>query len=135
LRRSGRRRPLVAIVTKADAVDRGRLAEHLLEVSGLVEADDIVPVSALDGYQVDVLTDVLVGHLPPGPPLYPEGELTDEPESVLIAELVREAALEGVRDELPHSLAVVLEEIVPREDRPSDDPLLDVRVTLFVERE
>jgi GTP-binding protein Era len=130
-----RGRPLVAVVTKADAVDRGRLTEHLVAVSQLLEADDIVPVSAVDGYQVDVLADVLVAHLPPGPPLYPDGELTDEPESVLIAELVREAALEGVRDELPHSLAVVLEEIAPREDRPADDPLLDVRVTLFVERE
>jgi GTPase len=130
-----RGRPVVVVATKADAVDRGRLTEHLLAVSELVEADDVVPVSAVDGYQVDVLADVLVGHLPPGPPLYPEGELTDEPESVLIAELVREAVLEGVRDELPHSLAVVLEEIVPREDRPADDPLLDVRVTLFVERE
>ncbi len=129
------RRPVVAIVTKADAVDRGRLAEHLLAVSELVEADDVVPVSAVEGYQVDVLADVLVGHLPPGPPLYPEGELTDEPESVLVAELVREAALEGVRDELPHSLAVVLEEMVPREGRPDDDPLLDVRVWLYVERE
>jgi GTP-binding protein Era len=136
LRRGARRpRPLVAIVTKADTVDRGRLAEHLMAVSELVDADDIVPVSAVDGYQVDVLTDVLVGHLRPGPPLYPDGELTDEPESVLIAELVREAALEGVRDELPHSLAVVLEEIVPREDRPEDDPLLDVRVFVYVERE
>jgi GTP-binding protein Era len=130
-----RGRPLVAVATKADAVDRGRLAEHLLAVSELVEADDVVPVSAVDGYQVDLLADILVSHLPPGPPLYPDGELTDEPESVLVAELVREAALEGVRDELPHSLAVVLEEMVPREDRPTDDPLLDVRVTLFVERE
>jgi GTP-binding protein Era len=133
-----RGRPIVAVATKADAVDRGRLAEHLLAVAELVEpleGVDVVPVSAVDGYQVDVLADVLVSHLPPGPPLYPDGELTDEPEGVLVAELVREAALEGVRDELPHSLAVVLEEIVPREDRPADDPLLDVRVTLFVERE
>jgi GTPase len=130
-----RGRPLVAVATKADAVDRGRLTEHLLAVSELVDADDVVPVSAVDGYQVDLLADVLVSHLPPGPPLYPEGELTDEPESVLIAELVREAALEGVRDELPHSLAVVLDEIEAREDRPADDPLLDVRVILFVERE
>jgi GTP-binding protein Era len=130
-----RGRPIVAIATKADAVARGRLAEHLVAVSELVDADDVVPVSAVDGYQVDVLADVLVSHLPPGPALYPDGELTDEPENVLIAELVREAALEGVRDELPHSLAVVLEEIVPREDRPEDDPLLDVRVILYVERE
>ena len=57
---------------------------------------------------------MLAEHLPPSPgPLYPDGELTDEPELVMIAELVREAALEGVRDELPHSLAVVVEEIVP----------------------
>jgi GTP-binding protein Era len=106
-----------------------------MAVDALVDADDVVPVSAVDGYQLDVLADVLVGHLPPGPPLYPEGELTDEPANVLIAELVREAALEGVRDELPHSLAVVVDEVEPREDRPADDPLLDVRVHLFVERD
>jgi GTPase len=135
LRRGRRRTPLVSIVTKADAVERARLAEHLLEVSRLVDADDVVPVSAVDGYQVDVLTDVLVSHLPPGPPLYPAGELTDEPEQVMIAELVREAALEGVRDELPHSLAVVVDEVEAREGRPADDPLLDVRVVLYVERE
>lgn len=132
---SGGGTPVVSIVTKADAVDRARLAEHLVAASELVEADDVVPVSAVEGFQLDVLTDVLVGHLPPGPQLYPEGELTDEPANVLIAELVREAALEGVRDELPHSLAVVVDEVVPREDRPVDDPLLDVRVILFVERE
>ena len=134
--RKGRRgTPVVAIVTKADLVEKAALAAHLLEVSELVEADDIVPISAKKGFQVDVLTDVLVGHLPPGPPLYPAGELTDEPEHVMIAELVREAALEGVRDELPHSLAVVVDEVVPREGRSPDDPLVDVRVLLYVERE
>ncbi len=77
---------------------------------------------------------MIVSHLPEGPPLYPDGELTDEPEQIMIAELVREAALEGVRDELPHSLAVVVEEMVARPDRPADDPLLDVHVWLYVER-
>ena len=72
--------------------------------------------------------------MPPSPPLYPDGHLTDEPEAKMVAELIREAALEGVRDELPHSLAVVVEEIVPREGRPEDRPLLDVRVNLYVER-
>jgi len=130
-------------VTKADLVDRGTLAAHLLAVDRLGEAAggwaDIVPVSAQDGYQVDVLTDVLVSHLPEGPELYPGGELTDEPEAVMVAELVREAALEGVRDELPHSLAVQVEEIVPREGSGDEasgrPPLLDVRVNLFVERD
>jgi GTP-binding protein Era len=127
--------PVVAVATKADLVSKGRLAEHLMAVSELGEWADIVPVSAVDGYQVDTLTDVLVGHLQPGPPLYPDGELTDEPEAVMVAELVREAALEGVRDELPHSLAVVVDEITLREGGDPERPLLDVRVQLFVERD
>ncbi|WP_046528659.1 GTPase Era [Cellulomonas sp. FA1] len=129
--------PVVAVVTKADKVPRARLAEQLVAVDQLGEWADVVPVSAQDGYQVDVVADVLVGHLPEGPALYPEGELTDEPEQVMVAELVREAALEGVRDELPHSLAVVVEEIVPREQPPGADgrQLLDVRVNLYVERD
>lgn len=136
LARDGRGTPVVAVVTKADTVGKGRLAEHLLAVQNLGEWADIVPVSAVSGYQVKVLEDVLVGHLSEGPALYPEGELTDEPDSVMVAELVREAALEGVRDELPHSLAVVVEEIVPRETPSSDGtPMLDVRVHLFVERD
>lgn len=133
--------PVVALATKADLVDRARLAEHLMEIDRLGHVEgmsgwaDIVPVSAVDGYQVDVVSEVLAGHLPESPALYPDGELTDESESVMVAELVREAALEGVRDELPHSLAVVVEEIEPREGRPENSPLLDVRVSLFVERE
>ena len=127
----GGRTPVVAVVTKTDKVPRQRVMEQLLAVSALGEWADVVPTSATDGFQVDTLADVLVSHLPEGPMLYPDGELTDEPASVMVAELVREAALEGVRDELPHSLAVVVDEIVPREG--SD--LLDVRVDLFVERD
>ena len=81
------------------------------------------------------LADLLVARLPEGPVLYPDGELTDEPEQVLIGELIREAALEGVRDELPHSIAVTVEEMHLREDRPEDKPLLDVYATLHVERD
>jgi GTPase len=135
LARGRRRTPVVAVVTKADLVTREELAVHLLAVDGLGEWDDIVPVSAKDGYQVDALSDVLVGHLPEGVDLYPGGELTDEPEAVMVAELVREAALEGVRDELPHSLAVVVDEISMREGGSGPNPLLDVRVHLFVERD
>ncbi|MGN8246184.1 GTPase Era [Cellulomonas soli] len=135
LSRDGRGTPVVAIVTKADLVGKGRLAEHLLAVQQLGEWAEIVPVSAQSGYQVEVLADVLVSYLPQGPALYPEGELTDEPEQVMVAELVREAALEGVRDELPHSLAVVVEEIVPREGTGDGTPMLDVRVNLYVERD
>ncbi len=127
------RTTLVAIVTKIDRVPKERLAAQLMAVSELVGQDtEIVPVSATTGEQVDVLIGVLVDKLPPGPAFYPEGELTDEPEEVLMAELIREAALEGVRDELPHSLAVVIEEVSPREGR---DDLIDVHAILFVERD
>ena len=78
------------------------MAEQLLAVSELGDWAEVVPVSAVTGFQVDLLADLLVPHLPEGPPLYPDGELTDEPEQIMVAELIREAALEGVRDELPH---------------------------------
>jgi GTP-binding protein Era len=130
-----RRRPVVAIATKIDTVDRERLAEHLIAIDQLGNWDAIVPCSAVDGRQVQDVAQVLSTYLPTSPgPLYPEGQLTDEPDVVMIAELVREAALEGVRDELPHSLAVVVEEMVQRPDRPEDKPLLDIRVNVFVER-
>jgi GTP-binding protein Era len=134
-----RRRPTFAIVTKADLADREEMTQHLVEVDAMsqetgVEWDEIVPVSATEGFQVDLLTDLLIARLPAGPAFYPEGELTDEPEEVLVAELVREAALEGVRDELPHSIAVVVEEMGPREGRPPDKPLLDIYANLYVER-
>ena len=130
------RTPVVALATKAHLVDSKRLVEHLIGIEQLGDWADIVPVSSLEGYQVDVVSDVLCSHLPVSPPLYPEGELTDEPERVMVAELVREAALEGVRDELPHSLAVVVEEMNERPDRSeAQGPLLDVHVTVFVERQ
>ncbi len=123
--------PVVAIVTKTDQASKAQIAGQLAAVAGLGAWADIVPVSAVTGFQLDVLTDVLVGYLPPGRPLYPDGELTDEPEQQLVAELIREAILEGVRDELPHSIAVVVDEMVPREGR---DDLVDVRAVMYVER-
>jgi len=124
---------LVVVVTKIDKVSKDRVAVQLLAVSELVgPGAEIVPASATTGENLDVLTDVLAALLPPGPAFYPDGELTDEPEEVLMAELIREAALEGVRDELPHSLAVVIDEVSPRPDR---DDLIDVHAILYVERD
>ncbi|PZU42248.1 MAG: GTPase Era [Arsenicicoccus sp.] len=129
-----RRVPVVAIATKSDAVTRDRLAEHLVAIDQLGDWDAIIPCSATGGEQVEEVADVLASYLPASPALYPADQITDESTLVQIAELVREAALEGVRDELPHSLAVQVEEIVPREDRPEGSPLSDVRVNVFVER-
>lgn len=127
--------PVVCIVTKADKVDRAGLVEALTAAGELMDFADIVPVSAVDDFQVDTVDEVLAKHLPLSPPLYPDGDITDEPERVLIAEFVREAALEDIRDELPHSLAVQVEEIRPREDRPEDRPLMEVYVNMYVERQ
>lgn len=123
---------LVVVVTKIDTVPKDKLAAQLTAVGELVDQAEIVPVSAVTGEQIDVLIDVLAAALPPGPAFYPDGELTDEPEEVLMAEFIREAALEGVRDELPHSLAVVIDEVSPREER---DDLIDVHAVLYVERD
>src|SRR6195952_3924658 len=127
------RTTLVVIVTKTDKVSKEKVAAQLIAVSELTGGSaEIVPVSATTGEQVELLTGVLAGLLPPGPAFYPDGELTDEPEEVLMAELIREAALEGVRDELPHSLAVVIEDVESREGR---DDLIDVHAILYVERD
>jgi len=123
--------PVVAVVTKTDQASRQQIAAQLAAVAQLGDWADVVPVSAVSGFQLDVLADVLVSHLPEGRPLYPEGEETDEPEQQLVAELIREAILEGVRDELPHSIAVVVEEMAPREGR---DDLIDVHALMYVER-
>jgi GTP-binding protein Era len=134
-----RRTPKVAVATKTDLATGERIGQHLLDIAELgrttgTEWAEIVPVSAVSGDQVGLLADLLVGLMPEGPPLYPDGDLTDAPEEVLVAELIREAALDGVRDELPHSIAVVVEEMGLREDRPAERPLLDVSANLYVER-
>jgi GTP-binding protein Era len=135
-----RRKPIVAVVTKTDKVTKAVLAQRLAQVGELAddigfEWSDVVPVSALTGSQVELLVGELIGQLPEGPVLFPDGDYSDEPIEIAVAELIREAALDGVEDELPHSIAVVVDEIEPREDRPVDRPLTDVRASLFVERD
>jgi GTPase len=131
------RTPIIGIVTKTDRVPRQRVAEQLLAVSQLTDFAEIVPVSAVSGQQVDLLTDLLVARLPIGGRLYPDAEITDEPMETRIAELVREAALDGVREELPHSLAALVTEIVPPGSDQGEKPkslVTKVFVTIFVER-
>jgi len=120
---------VVAVVTKTDLVSRADLAAQLVAVSELAAFADVVPASAVTGDGLDTLTDVLVSHLPESPRLYPDDMLTDEPEQVLIGELVREAALEGVRDELPHSIAVLVEEMFV------EGALTKIYADVYVERQ
>ncbi|MDE0547024.1 GTPase Era [Microbacterium sp. C7(2022)] len=122
----------VAIVTKTDAATREQITERLIEVDQLREDwAAVIPLSAFTRDQLDVLSDELLSLMPTGPALYPEDIVTDESREDRIAEIIREAALDGVRDELPHSIAVVVQDIAPRED--SD--LIDIYADLVIERD
>jgi GTPase len=135
-----RRTPVILVITKTDAVSKDGVAQALVAAHQMCIAEglavaEVVPVSANTGENVDELTDLFIDQLPSGPPLYPDDVVTDEPEETLVAELIREAALDGVREELPHSMAVTISEMGLREGRPAEDPLLDVYATIHVERD
>ncbi|MDQ3732764.1 MAG: GTPase Era [Actinomycetota bacterium] len=121
---------LIVAVTKTDLARPDQVAQQLVAVSGQIDAAHYVPLSAKTGAGVDTLLDLLMSGLPDGPALYPDGTLTDEPEKVLVAELIREAALSGLSQELPHSVAVTVEEMTKRDN----GDLVDIQAVLYVER-
>ncbi|WP_424445716.1 GTPase Era [Microbacterium sp. CH-015] len=122
----------VAIVTKTDVASREEITERLMEVDSLREDwSAVIPLSAVAGEQLDVLADELLALMPEGPALYEDGVVTDESLEDRIAEIIREAALEGVRDELPHSIAVTIDDISRREE----GEITDIYANLVVERD
>ncbi|HIW67078.1 GTPase Era [Dietzia aerolata] len=125
--------PVMGLVTKIDSVSKQKVMEQLVAVSKFLGPDaEVVPVSAVSGEQVDVVAEVIASLLPEGPQFYPDDIITEETDESRMAELIREAALEGVRDELPHSIAVTIEEVLPHEGR---DDMVDVHATVYVERQ
>lgn len=121
--------PLLGIITKVDKVSRDQVAAQLLAVHELLGPDcELIPVSALTREQIDVLLDVIAGQLPEGPKFYPDDHLTDDDLETRIAEIIREAALGGLKEELPHSVAVQIDEIIEHEERS------DVHAIIYVER-
>ncbi|MCL2482986.1 MAG: GTPase Era [Propionibacteriaceae bacterium] len=131
---------LVALATKLDAAPAPRVSQHLVDIQNLESEleltwTEIVPVSAVSGENLDLVRDLLVAQLPEGPAYYPDGEVTDEPTQTLVAELIREVALAQAYQELPHSIAVTVEEMGLRPGRDEDKPLLDIYASLVVERE
>jgi GTPase len=143
--------PKLAVVNKMDAASRERTVPSLQTVSELGDWSEVVPISALTGEQLDVLTELIFRYLPEGPPVFPEGQVTDEPERHFVAEVIREKAISVVREELPHSIAVVVDEMGPPDEvpigpreraEPSEQAeratprrdLLVIRADLFVER-
>lgn len=134
------KKPKIGVVTKLDSASQADVAERLVELDQLgkecqIQWQELIPVSAKTRANLDKLLDLIIPLLPEGPALYPEGILTDEPVETMVAEFIREAALDDLRDELPHSLAVVVESIEPDEQRPSDRPLMRIRASIYVERD
>ena len=121
--------PIVGIVTKLDKTGKDTVGERLLELHELLGQDaELVPVSATQQVQIDTLLDVLVDKLPQGPRFYPEDHTTDEDTETRIAELIREEALRGLRDELPHSVAVQIDEMI------QEDRRVKIYAVLYLER-
>jgi GTP-binding protein Era len=128
------RTPVIAVVNKIDAARREQVVAALDATGKLGDWAEVVPVSARSGEQVDLLADLLVERLPDGPLLYPQGQVTDEPEQRVFAEVIREKALAMVHDELPHSIAVVVEETQSTGTEEDREGLLTIRAVLYVER-
>jgi GTPase len=129
--------PVVAVANKIDRLrDKQQLLPALEQLDGLLGEDrrfaEVVPVSAADGDNVDRLTEVLISHLPEGPRLLAGDQVTDQPERQLAAEILREHLIRRTRDELPHSIAVTVDEVRPSEDR---EDLLEVEAVIHVERD
>lgn len=135
VRKAAPRTPVVGIVTKLDKASKDEVGAQLIALHDLLDGGDggdVVPVSATGAVQLDVLLDVVSGLLPEGPKLYPDDHVTDDDRDTRMSELIREAALSGLHDELPHSVAVQIDEVLPSEDR---DGVLDVHAVIFLERE
>ena len=128
--------PAVLVVNKTDAAGSDAVFDHLATAAAeLGEFDAYVPLSALTGEGVDALVEELEARLPDGPQYFPEGMVTDQPETFLAAELVREQLLQIAREELPHSIAVTVEEMEDDPEQPPRDDLLRLAVTIRVERD
>ncbi|HET6496941.1 MAG TPA: GTPase Era [Thermoleophilia bacterium] len=123
--------PAVFALNKIDLVDEARLAVRLKEARAIVGAHDVLSVSALCGDGLDGVLRRLVVAMPTGPVYFPEGQFSDQPLEMLIAELIREQALQRTREEVPHAVAVEVTDLVERSDR----PLIEIQAHLIVETE
>ena len=134
------KKPKIGVLTKIDNVKQNVIAERLVELDKLAkelnfEWEEIVPISSLTGENLEKLIELIIKYLPLGPELYPQEVITDESIETMISEYIREAALEDLREELPHSLAVVVQKIETDEDRPADKPLMKIYAEIYVERD
>ncbi|MFY4774889.1 GTPase Era [Metabacillus sp. RGM 3146] len=122
--------PVFLVINKIDQIHPDRLFPLIEQYKALYPFKEVVPISALQGNNVDTLLENLTGYLPEGPQYYPADQVTDHPERFIISELIREKVLHLTREEIPHSVAVVIEAIERR-----DEGAIYVSATIMVERD
>ena len=126
----------ICAVTMTDMVSKNEIAQKLLAAQDLARKagfdwDEIVPLSAFTDDQIQLLIDLLIKYAEPGPAFFPKDSSTDQDKNIAIAELIRESAISDLRDEIPHSVAVLIDEFQERQDR----PLIDIHASIIVERD
>lgn len=126
----GTRSPVILVINKIDTIHPEELFTIITKYKDLFEFAEIVPISALQGNNVDRLLEVIKNYLPEGPQYYPANQVTDHPERFIISELIREKVLHLTREEVPHSIAVIIEQI----ERRTEGNAIYVNATIVVER-
>lgn len=122
--------PIMLIINKSDLISKDQLLVRIDQYKNLVQAQEIIPISALTGDNVDVLLNEIQRRLPEGPMYFASDQITDHPERFIIAELIREKVLHLTHEEIPHSIAVVIEQITKREGRDT----LFISAIIYTER-
>lgn len=125
------KKPVFLIINKIDLVHPDALLETIVTYKEEYDFTEIVPISALQGNNVDRLLETLKKYLPEGPQYYPEDQVTDHPERFIIAEFIREKVLHATREEIPHSVAVVIEKI----ERDNKLDMINIMATIVVDRD
>ena len=124
--------PKILVVNKIDLIkDKNKLMENVLQFTSDVEFDDVFYISSLNGDNIDLLLKSITNKLPLGPMYYPKDQISDHPEQFIISEIIREKILLKTNEEVPHSVAVEVNEMKPLEENPN---LLNIRATIYVER-
>ena len=129
-RLSATTKPVILVVNKVDLIEREKILPIIADYSARRNFAAVVPISAADGTNVDALIEEAKKFLPEGVQYYPADMVTDQPERLIVAELIREKILHATQDEIPHSIAVDLEEFTPR-----DNGTIFIRATIYVERD
>ncbi|AMB98523.1 GTPase Era [Aerococcus urinaehominis] len=128
---SGHQVPKFLLVNKIDKVSKQEMQEFMVDIPEPELFDEIIPISAVEGANVDYLMEKLAQLMPEGPMYYPADQISDHPEYFIVSELIREQLLHHTREEIPHSIAVVVESMVPD---PDQSHVIDVDATIIVER-